>query len=308
MQISENNSIDTDRLNKLKDKVNKMIQQIEEYKNLPKVLIIGNYESGKSTILKLLTNPELPIDFGQYSDFSIDFKLPSMVVDPQHHFVLCESHLYSEYPFYNPNDMFYNTENEIINSLFIEYLLKNEKQLKILAVASEREFSGRRYGAMSLFEIIHRTFLIRKQLQKGLGIVLTKTKRYNEKLRYIDAIKHTILSLQHGDYVDYSTFKWTKPQLMAMDLCDFFKENPDYIFVLPKASKKNAGQKYDFDDRQRLECFLQKDFISNPIYKVSLSEEAMAILKKLDKVSQKTSSDQKKQIRKMIVFYSNKFE
>lgn len=91
MDKSENDVINDDRLEILREKINNMIKQIEEYKDLPKILIIGNMSSGKSALASLLANQNLIIDMDEYDDETIlkghSQKLePSILVDPQRRF------------------------------------------------------------------------------------------------------------------------------------------------------------------------------------------------------------------------------
>lgn len=88
--------------------------------------------------------------------------------------------------------------------------------------------------------------------------------------------------MKNREFVDCDeSFRFSESALYTMKWCDYFTENQDYIFVLPLADDEDVGNKYDFDDHKRLDSFLQRDFISNPIHKFNLSENAMITLKKL---------------------------
>lgn len=131
--------INDDRLEILREKINNMIKQIDEYKDLPKILIIGHIGSGKSALASLLANQKLIIDIDEGEPFLRSHSQkdePSMLVDPQRRFVLCDCSI-CDY-----DDVLVPIENEIIDSIFIKYLIKNENQLKILIVITESEIES----------------------------------------------------------------------------------------------------------------------------------------------------------------------
>ena len=130
-------------------------REIGNYQHLPKVIILGSEESGKTTLsMSLLDKPILINNKGKrlilqeegiYSG-SIK-KKPSIKVDNQHRFIVCDCNINED-----------NT-SEIIYSHFFDYLLKlpNNKFIVFLVI-SFSELDTRCFQVERLLESVKKLF------------------------------------------------------------------------------------------------------------------------------------------------------
>lgn len=159
------------------------------------------------------------------------------------------------------------SHQEIINSFSIDCLLDNTSgdynKITILLVISAAELDAERGQLTSEnFKRIETMFPDKNELENGIGIIFTKTDNETDVLDYIDELS------EEGD----ETVKhW----------CEFFQNHPEKIFSLPKASKKNVDEAYEYNELEDLLYFIITNQIENPIHKHALSKDANDYLSKV---------------------------
>lgn len=256
-----------DEVEKIKSIINSIQSRIScalnQNQYLTKVIIIGLTGCGKSSITGCLANKRIIVKEGLgkkavlegpgiISGLQSGTKEPSLVED------LNSNILYCDCPGFDDTNGF---KQEVINSFIINYLFEVSKNtnIKILIVISASEFEAYRgQGITKIFERISKMFPNPNDIEKEIGLVITKGEIDITNKDFMDQL----------DYFDSSVCNnWIR----------FFKSHIDQVFVFPIALKTNIGKIYDFNDHQKLVCFLKnirRSSILNPIHKIVLSQNA----------------------------------
>lgn len=148
----------------------------------------------------------------------------------------------------------------------------NSKFKILLVISASQIESYRGQCVLSSINRMKNMFPNLNELEKAIGLVITKGEKELTGIDYIEQLK---------EKSDPELLKW----------CNFFTSNPDRVFVFPEASKNDIGKNYDFDDHNRLLSFLQSNQITNPSHKISLSENATLYLKNIQNcINQETKN------------------
>lgn len=243
-------------------------EKIGQNSKMPKIVLIGMTGSGKSSLSCSLSNQELIIQAtgkktklignGVFFGCAPGTTEPSIISDPKSNILFCDCPGFEDSRGYL---------QEIINAFAIESIFDsngNDTRVKVLLVISEHEFESRSGDAMiSSFKRLE-TMLPKyyKETDK-IGFVITKGPIDWSGIDYFSDI--------NDGGADPLVEKWI----------NFFKENLQNIFTFPKATVKDIGKQYDFEDRERLLEFIQKDYILNPVHEISISEIAFLQMKQV---------------------------
>ncbi|KAK8895203.1 hypothetical protein M9Y10_023645 [Tritrichomonas musculus] len=248
--------------------VNKDINnKIHDLNNFAKILLLGDSETGKTTLKNILLNKKCYVYKNEFDDVELKFidnddannddKTQLISIDYNSKLIFCEC------PPLESDD---GLNEEILNSLIIDSIIQahsknNRNFMKILLIISAPEFeSGRGRGILKKICRIYRMFPQTEKMKDGFGLVITKG---IEECRGKDYLKR----LQERSPDDLK------------QICDFFLINKNKVFVLPKPSKAKIGRKYEFDDHDSLQNFIMDEYIEDPITKVTLSDYSESELK-----------------------------
>lgn len=248
--------------------VNKDINnKIHNLNNFAKILLLGDSETGKTTLKNILLNKKCYVYKNEFDDVELKFidnddannddKTQLISIDYNSKLIFCEC------PPLESDD---GLNEEILNSLIIDSIIQahsknNRNFMKILLIISAPEFeSGRGRGILKKICRIYRMFPQTEKMKDGFGLVITKG---IEECRGKDYLKR----LQERSPDDLK------------QICDFFLINKNKVFVLPKPSKAKIGCKYEFDDHDSLQNFIMDEYIEDPITKVTLSDYSESELK-----------------------------
>lgn len=230
-----------------------------------KVIILGLTGAGKTTVSSLISHKKVMIKrFGKSKAVlecaGIKGGCKSVTTTPNIMVDLKSKIIIADCPGFQDTK---GLNQEIINAFAIDYLLDSitnkKNRLKILLVVSSGEIEATRAQlVLQNFERIEEMFRNRSELEKGIGIVFTKTDQDADPIDLIDELSY-------------------ESEKVVEEWCNFFKENPEKIFILPKPLKEDIDKEYEFDDKERLVDFIKKDQI-DPNHVIALSKDAKIIL------------------------------
>lgn len=218
-------------------------------------LIFGNTGSGKSTLASILAGLQVMVRKSQrcrraFLECEHSYKGGlSLTRSPTILFDSNNKIIYADCP------LLYDCEGpkqEIINLFYIHYLLdlatKNNHKIKILLVVTSDEIElDHPRSVCSLFRRIEEIFPNKEQLERAVGIVITKGDPECEGIEYINDLY---------DNPTETILKW----------CRFFLDNPNKVFTLPKVSKKMVDTVFQYEDKNKLISFLKDNPIDNIQY------------------------------------------
>lgn len=275
-----------EEINEAIDSIEKKIKDIYYYQ---KVVLIGNTGAGKSTLSCALMGIILEIVQGAGKQMILEgegvgeglqsyTQQPTLLVDNNHSFILCDC------PGFEDTS---GIEKEIINSFIIDNLFhsdqKYENKFTVLLVASESDlFSTRGHFIKESFERVEEMFEDKTQIEKGIGLVITKSDPNLSGEDYLDQLNRNAPT---------ETKKWL----------NYFKRNPERVFVMPKPSIYSAGEKYVFKEKEKLIHFINKNYIVNPSHQIVLSTDATIELENLQIKNEGLAKTNVKTIFKKII-------
>ena len=288
MDISQTKEIENS-LENMKDIIDETIKTNQGF---PIVIIIGKTGSGKSSIARCMTKNDVVIKeekgrkivlkgIGIQSGFQSYTKCPSILIDYNTRTIYCDC------PGFDDTDGYIQ---EIINSFIINYLLEisTNKKYKILLVISESEFNcGRGQPVSETFDRLSKMFPNRKDLEKGLGLIITKGEN--------DIDGNDYLELLDSFDIRSNVYHWAQ----------FFKSNLNQVFTFPKALRSNLDQIYDFNDRSKLNTFIQNYQYVNPYHEIALSDTGILFLRN---VQSNVHANIKENIRNAFILLIDKYK
>lgn len=233
-----------------------------------KVILLGSTGSGKTTVSCIMSGAKVKVVPIRNIDVKFDFKgineggtsettIPNIMVDQKNDI------LYGDCPGFEDSE---GIEQEIINAFAVNYLLTmfegNQNNVKILLVIGADEIkTNRSKSILKNLERIEEMFPNKAQLQKGIGILFTKTNPEKPKIDYIDELNERAKPVVR---------KW----------CEFFRNNEEKIFTMPEITRADVGKDYEYEYQKDLINFLLKDQMINPKHFISLGEAAEDKLEK----------------------------
>lgn len=244
-----------------------ILKKVKQFSNQTFVIILGITGDGKSSLSNCLLRKDVIISKGAgnkvlltgagiKSGFQSCTKEPLITHDEITNLVYCDCPGFDDNNGYN---------QEIINSFMINYLfdIKSNNKFKILLVISSSQIEASRgSNVISTIQRMINMFPKPEQLNKGMGIVITKGESELNGIDYLEQL------------IDNSA-------PLVQNWCQYFISNPDCVFTFPMALRIKIGQKYEFDDNQRLIEFLKINPISNIIHKLTISEQATLYIKNM---------------------------
>lgn len=246
----------------------KIKNQIQQYPGIPKIILLGNTGSGKSSLAYALTNNILKIENGPgkkvilqlqnvQNDKIVNQREANIQYDEQLNLLFCDC------PGFDDENEF---DEDVIDSIAIDSIVQNytqqEDKLKILLVISSWEFESKRGKEIAkLLERIQQMFPNQEELQNGMAIIITKGDAGTAGIDYIDRLKE-------------------RASEELKEVCNYFLNKSDIIFTFPQASLDKIGETYEFEDKEKLLKFIKSDYILNLEHNVSLGESSMKQIKK----------------------------
>lgn len=240
---------------------------IHLFHGIPKVLLIGDTGVGKSSLKNYLNGkaPEIIQGKGKsillqgegiFSGKKSGTTIPSLSHDTNNNVIYCDCPGFKDTK---------GIRQEIINAFAIDYLLSyNEKDNKVkvllTVLASDFEDGLRGGNILDTLNRLKKMFPNIEELKRAIGLIITKG---DPELIGSDYIE------QLSDGCSGELMQW----------CEYFRANPNQVFTFPKASRKDVGKQYEFEDFAKLKDFLSKNYVINPIHKVTVSEKAILELK-----------------------------
>lgn len=230
----------------------KLEENLKPYSEMPKILILGTKQSGKTAIkCSLFEENDGKAVYFQIANeknqecFNLFYQIN---VDTISNLVIIECHYFDE------NE---ELDKDIIkNSLLYSIIQNNSKgknKIKILLVISSSNCdSNRGKDACKIFDALSNMFPD-PEVKDGIGLIITKGD----------------LELTGNDYIE--RMNDNSPQNMK-EWCEFFSEKSDNVFIFPDLSKNRSANTSDFDDHERLIEFIQDNYIINPLFKFQLGE------------------------------------
>lgn len=231
-------------------RINQMTEEMKEYlneklksnPNMTKVIVIGDTGCGKTALINVLLNNNVNIELfnGQVnlitqSEIS---SFQSCTIRPKVFINTASCIAYLDFP------GFLDTRGEELENVYaniIDYLLTMPPngKFKILLVFSDICLNRRCPIINSInMKIIKKVLPNHEQIKKHLGIVITKGSSKMSASDYIELLDDYPRKTEDCNYI--------------------FDKNPDHIFIFPKPKRKNIGQRYKFDDHEKLISFLKK--------------------------------------------------
>lgn len=261
--FADMNKIDIETMSQEMIRAQKEIDQyLDPNKNIDKVIFLGITGAGKTTLSCLLTGNKIMIRPYKKSKVTLEFTgthikcgkittIPNIWTNPDKDLLIADCPGFRDVK---------GTVQEIINSFAIDHLLDsfahNYNRIKILLVVSAHEIQGGRAQlCFENFERIEKMFPDQKQIENGIGIIITKSDPGTDPSDYIDELMEDAPDI---------VIKW----------CNFFIDHPEKIFTLPQPSKDDVNKEYIYNDKEKLLHFLKTQQIENAIHNIALSKSA----------------------------------
>lgn len=263
-------------ISKMKAQIQKDIGSNTDY---PKIILIGNTGSGKSSLSCALANLGLIVSVGVGHKLILNgkgvlaggtsvTKQPQLLINHNNKKILCDCPGFCDT---------FGTLQEIKNSFIIDYLFQSdpskENCFKVLLVASACEIAASR-GQIIADSINRAAEMLQdpSQIEQGLGLVITKAEQDRNAQDYLEELQENPTN---------EMIRW----------CQFFSDHIDQVFVMPIPSRSEIGKQYSFDDKERLLNFLNSNYMINPIHKITLSESARSQMENLQMMHVQAVSD-----------------
>lgn len=265
--ISANN-VDS-LINDIDNVIGELKKDTNSCQSSPKVIVIGNTGSGKSTLCCKLSDKKLTVvekkgkkyaldGEGISNGFTSQTEIPTLTRNKSKECILvdCPGFLDTS-----------KTRQEIINACSIDSLFEtsseHENKFKVLLVTSDAEINANR--GQSIVQSIERVSKMFKDISKvkaGLGLIITGGSRKLTGKDYLDQMK---------EKAPDDLKKWI----------GFFEQNINQVFVMPKPSSHDVGKQYTFNDEMKLNKFFSENYITNPESIITLNNEALQEVKNL---------------------------
>lgn len=232
------------------------------------VLLLGNTGAGKTTIGSILSGKEVLVKPRGRREAKFEFsgirsggksttRLPNIMIDGENDILFCDCP-----GFFDSNGYL----QEIVNSFVIDFLLSeisnNHCKVKILLVIGSHETESAR--SVLVAEVFNRmeNMFKKEQLQKGVGILFSKSEPNKDGCDYIDDLYDNAINP-----VD--------------DWCEFFKDHEDRVFTFDKVTCEEIDKPYIYKDKDIVIEFLKNDQLINPVHSPSLGQNAKTCVEKL---------------------------
>ena len=220
--------------------------KLESFKNFPRIILLGNTGSGKSTLTCSLTDQKTKViekdgfrsieGNGIISGTTSGTREPSVYTSQELQLNFCDLP-----GFKDTGGMKQEIKNSFANDCMFDSS-NGDVYFKILIVVSDSNLkSDRGEGIQSIFQRLEKMFPDIEEFKDKIGLVITQGS--NNGINYIKALND-----RPSDYLR----KW----------CDYYlTDGKDNIFTLPKPSKESIGKQYEFEDKDRLMDFVKNDYI-----------------------------------------------
>lgn len=248
----------------------------QQYPKVPKIILLGNKKSGKSSVKDCLlgNNPIIALGAGKRvllqstnsdKERKNDFNDENIYFDKQKKLLFCDC------PGFN-SDQGFNNQNELLKDIYDSIIIdkifqensKDDNFYKILIVISASDFDDiRGQNIVFLLNRIQRMFPKPEALLNKIGIVITKGDSEFTVNDYITQINEE-----------------APEELMQIN--NYFLNKTDLLFTFPKASRKNVGKLYEFEDKERLLSFIKSDYIINPEHQPSFAQPSIKMVKDMN--------------------------
>ena len=244
-----------------------IMQNIDQYKTHPIVVLIGMIGAGKSSLSCCLSEKSLIVQAhgrrkylvgeGVGQSLNACTTMPSIIYNSNEEFSIVDL------PGFEDNR---NYEQEITNSISIDSIFdifpECTKEYKVILVITSFDFQINKCTKLiDSFSRLKKMFPNYNEIKQTFAIVITKGENENSVNEYVSFFN--------------DAFNNTENQTEDMfELHRFLNQFKNNIFIFPQPLDIDIGNQYEFRDHQGLLSFLKSNYLINPKHNIVVSNDA----------------------------------